>query len=199
MRLNPNATYDCLLLGSGLQRSFGGFSDAELHLLSYLSCLLSLYLRIPIADWGYSFVATEFGAPFSQHIDEAIKELLERGFFLRAQSRLNISGRAEQFVQGLSKLSLNQDRTRCLLAAFASTTAFSIGMVRNAMLKEPELSRAQKMSTNRFLLEEPATSQLYIQFDILRKALKPSNDLRVPAIVWLEALYLASETVEDQQ
>lgn len=200
MQLNPSATYDCLFIGSYLQRRGNGFSATELHLLSYLSCLLSLYRQMPIADWDYTFVGTEFGAPFSKKIDEAVNELLERNFFQREENRLQITERAEEYARQLSQFLSNQDRTVCLEAACASITAFSIGMVCNALSQEPDLRRAQDTPTDRFLLEDPATSQLYQQFDMLRHALnQQSNDLRMPAVVWLETLYRASERTEVYQ
>ena len=73
MRLNPEATFDCLLVAERLRREAGTFTAPELHLFSYLGCLLWLYRGNIAADWGYSFVGTELGAPFSLDIDYALR------------------------------------------------------------------------------------------------------------------------------
>lgn len=194
MRLNPDATYDCLFVAHRLQTQIGTFTAPEIHLFSYLACLLWLYRERPVTDWGYPFVGTEFGAPFSQEIDAAVKELLKRGYFLRVQERLRMTELAEQTLGDFGQLTLNRERTECLQAACASTAAFSVGMVRSAMTQEPELKRAQAVPASRRLLDERAKSQLYLQFCALRQAIsQKSNDLRLPAVVWLAALYRSSE------
>jgi hypothetical protein len=67
-------------------------------------------------------------------------------------------------------------------------------MVGNALSQEPELRRAQALPATRLLLEESAQVQLYTQFDALRQALsQQSDDLRLPAVVWLSALYRSNE------
>jgi hypothetical protein len=190
MQLNPDAAFDCLFMAEHLGRDSGTFTRAELHLFGYLACLLWLYRRHALSDWGYLFFGTELGAPFSLEIDNAIWELQERGYFVRAQDRLRISGVAQQQLQEFLNLSLNKERSECLYAACSSTSVFSSGMVVGALSQEPELKRAGDVPSNRPLLEDAAQEQLYEQFDVLHEALHNENiDLRVPSIVWLTALY----------
>jgi len=197
MRLNPDATFDSIFMASSLQRDSGTFAAAELHLFGYLACLLWLYRERTLADWGYSFVGTELGAPFSIEIDGAVKELMERGYFIRAQDRLRVSTAAEQQLSDFRAMDLNGDRVECLKASCSSTSAFSVGMVGNALAQEPELRRARALPISRPLLEDAAQSQLYEQFDALREGLKKQDiDLRVPAVVWLAALYRSNEAAE---
>ena len=197
MRLNPNATFDCLYVARRLQTQAGAFTAPELHLFAYLACLLWLYKQRAVADWGYFFVGSEFGAPFSQEIGTTVKELLERGYFLRDGAKVRMTEPAEENLRYFGHLALNQERIECLRAACASATAFSIGMVGSALAHEPELSRAQALPRSRRLLEEAGLSQLYDQFDVLRQALhQRGSDLRLPAVVWLAALYQASDPVE---
>ena len=86
--LNPAATFDCLFVARRLQHLNGSFSIPELHIFGYLACLLWLYRNQPISDWGYTFVGTELGAPFSQDIDTAANEFLEHGLFHRTHEHL---------------------------------------------------------------------------------------------------------------
>ncbi len=199
MRLHPNATFDCLLVAQRLQAQGAVYSGPELHLFAYLACLLWLYQKNIVTDWGYSFVGTELGAPYSQEIDSALKELLGRGFFLRIHDRLRMTKLAERTLDEFTKLEMNRDRAECLNASCASIAAFSPGMVTSALSQEPELSRAKALPSSRLLLEDAAQSQLYVQFEALRSNLDPrTSDLRLPAVVWLSALYRsnASTTLE---
>ena len=194
MRLNPDATFDCLFVTNHLQIQRPSFSVQEIHLFTYLACLLWLYRERIVSDWGYEFVGTELGAPFSREIDTALKELLERGYFRKIHDRVRLSELAKQPLQDLSELTINQERSECLQAACSSTAVFSVGMVSSALAKEPELMRAKALPSSRLLLEDSARSQLYVQFDVLRKAVSQrTNDLRLPAIVWLTALYRFGE------
>jgi hypothetical protein len=201
MQLNPEATFDSLFLADRLQRETGSFTVPELHLFAYLACLLWLYRKRAVTDWGYPFVGTELGAPFSQDIDDAVKLLLERGYLLRIQERLFMSKIAGKSLEEFGNLDLNQDRGECLRAACASTAAFSIGMVGSALSQEPDLKRARTTPLNRVLLEDSARDQLYTQFDCLRSALRSDaiqfqdEDLRMPAVLWLAALYRWSELI----
>lgn len=190
MHLNPAAAFDCLFIARRLQQQNGSFSIPELHIFGYLACLLWLYRNQPIADWAYTFVGTELGAPFSQDIDIAINEFLERGLFHRIHERLQMTELAERRLHIYEQLDLNLGRVECLQAACASTSAFSVGMVCTALANEPELKRSITIPASRQLLEELAQSQLYSQFSALHKAFYGrSDDLRLPAVTWLTALY----------
>jgi len=195
MRLHPNATFDCLLVARRLQAQGAVFTGPEIHLFAYLACLLWLYEKNIVTDWGYSFVGTGLGAPYSQEIDSALKELLGRGLFLRVHDRLRMTELAERKLDEFTNLEMNRERAECLNAACASIAAFSLGMVTSALSQEPELSRAKALPSSRLLLEEAAQSQLYIQFEALRSNLdQPTGDLRLPAVVWLSALYRSNSS-----
>lgn len=193
MLLNPDATFDCLFVAHRLQRQNGSFNIPELHIFAYLACLLWLYRNQPVTDWGYTFVGTELGAPFSQEIDTAVNEFLERGFFHRAHERLRMTELAERRLHTYEQLGLNHERIECLQAACASNLAFSVGMVCTALANEPELRRSNAFPASRQLLEESAQSQLYEQFSVLHRVFSErSKDLRLPAVTWLTALYNSS-------
>jgi hypothetical protein len=195
-RLNPEATFDCLFIIERLQGNRTSLTSQEIHLFAYLGCLLWIYRKRPVEDWGYGFVGTELGAPFSQEIDTSINELVERGYLRRVHGRVDSTEIASDSLRYLTALASNTERIECLDAACSSTAAFSVGMVSNALTNEPELSRAQAVPSSRMLLEETARSQLYEQFDALRSALdQRGDDLRLPAVVWLSALYQMDEGV----
>jgi hypothetical protein len=195
MLLNPLATYDSLFLADRLQRHLGAFAGAEIHLLAYLACLLSLYRETPLADWGYQFLSTELGAPYSREIDEAVHELARRGLLTRHDERMTISREAIHQLAELSELGLYKERLECLEAAADSIFAFSVGMVRSALSNDPELARSRDNPATRVLLESPGLDIIYEQFGIMAEVLGEERiDLRVPAVAWLTALFRHGQT-----
>ena len=199
MRLNPTATFDCLFLLERLQPRLVKVAAAELHLFAYLACLLWIFREKPVSDWDYSFVGTDLGAPFSRDIDETVKEMMERGYFYRDEkSGLRPTESADDALRDLSNLSSYQERRECLEAACSSIAAFSVGIVGTALSCEPDLSRSKAFPSTRQLLESTARDQLYTQFAALRGALSGrSADLRLPAVVWLSALYQSNKQRTD--
>ncbi|SDK69376.1 hypothetical protein SAMN05192566_2083 [Methylophilus rhizosphaerae] len=193
IRINPVAAFDTLFIANQLQKKNGSFSIPELHIFGYLACLLWLYREQPIADWEYNFVGTELGAPFSQDMDTAANDFLEVSLFYRSHERLQITDLGIQKLINYEKFTLNKKRTEYLYAACSSTLALSVGMVCTALSNEPELKRSNATPASRLLLEELARSQLYDQFSILHTAFYGrSDDLRLPAVTWLSALYSSS-------
>jgi hypothetical protein len=187
--LDPVATYDCLFIGSRLQKRFDGFAPAELHLLAYLACLLSVYRKSPVADWGYSFIGTEFGAPYSQEVDKVVRGLIERQLFMEMDDKLIATPECFTEIELFSSLSFYESRNDYLNGACASILAFSVGIVREALSQEPELNRAKTLASTRELLDGPGLQLLYEQFDALSTALGSEfRDLRVPSVAWLTAL-----------
>jgi hypothetical protein len=194
MQPSPEATFDCLLIADCLRHESDTFTAPELHLFGYLACLLWLYRGGTASDWGYSFVGTALGAPYSREIDAAVSALVDAGCFFPADERLRATQAAAEILIDLCQLSLNQERAECIQAACATTAAFSVGMVGNALGQEPELRRARALPLSRLLLEDVARSLVYSHFDALRQALGAgAQDLRVPAVVWLGALYRSSK------
>ncbi len=194
MRLDPLAAYDSLFIARRLRSAVGNLALAGNHRFAYPACLLWLYRSSAYVDWGYEFVATELGAPFSLRVDESIGHLVDRGFLIRNGHRIEISPLAEQALEEFAHMGINHERTECLEAACASTSAFSIGMVSSAVASEPDLNRAQFPRTSRRLLGDSTRSNLYVQFDALRQSVgHRSHDLRLPAIIWLTALYRSNE------
>ena len=106
MALNPVPTYDCLFIGDALEKRFGGFAIAELHLFAYLACLLSVYSHRPAVDWGYGFVSTEIGAPFSREIELTVAELIRLGLFFELDERTVLTQAARDEFHFLSNTQL---------------------------------------------------------------------------------------------
>jgi hypothetical protein len=195
MRLAPEPTIDALYIGRHLQREYGSFAQSHIHYLTYLSCLLWLYRRYAFADWGYEFVGTELGAPFSVSVDLAMKELNERGYLIQESDRYLLPDTALQLLEDIETSETYSDRINCLTAACSSTIAFPIGMVTTALDQEPELQRTLLFPSSRILLEESARERLFEDFTLISNTLSSSSDLRVPAIVWLTALYRSAQPV----
>lgn len=187
--LSAYAAFDSLHVGLYLERVLRNFAEAEVHLFAYLGCLLSLYRKRPVSDWGYGFSGTRNGAPFSVELNESLATLKSAGM-LRSEGeflRLTETGKAE--CQGLSDLSINQERLACLEGACGCLLTMPVGVVRNALFQEPMLKPAVRLNDARPLLEGPGLSLIYDQFSELSAAIGVNvSDLMLPATVWLTYL-----------
>jgi hypothetical protein len=162
----------------------------EIHLFSYLSCLLSLYGGEPVSNWRYEFVATPLGAPFSRELGETIEFLQKKGLLHpRANDTYKIMASGIEECAAIGTLSSNSRRDRFHEAACSSLLALPIGIVREALQGQPGIAAAYQLHSTRDLLDETLLGALHEQFAMLSKAVGPATgDLMVPGIVWLSAL-----------
>ena len=161
---NPAAYFDMLYLGERMGDLVEGFSRPELHLLSYASCLLSLYKGLPVAEWGYEFVSAENGLPFSQDVDIAIDTALglgqvsARGLLLV----LSVEGSAE--VAELRQLEGNKVREQYLAGAADCLLVFNPGNVREAFNYDPVISFLNDGRRTAWVLTKPVVDRFYAIF-----------------------------------
>lgn len=190
---NSQAIFDCLFICEELSKRFRGATQGEVHLFSYLACLLAIFDGQPVADWGYGFAGLELGAPFSRDLSDSIDLLLARGSLQKSTELLATTNAASSELAVLVSLSLYERRVMFLRAACSTALTMPIGTIRNALQSEPGLRPVKTIKSNRELFQEAALSQLYEQFDSLNAALgRPATDLLVPATIWLT--YLAHPT-----
>lgn len=187
--LNSYAAFDCLYIGSHLEDALQNFAEAEIHLFSYLACLLSLYRQHPVSDWGYGFSGTRNGAPFAVELNNAIGALKSVGFVTSEGEYLKLSREGTAECAELSELSINAERIQCLEGACACLLTMPVGVVRDALSQEPMLKPSVRLNDARPLLAGPGLSLLYDQFSELSNAIGVQvSDLLIPATVWLTYL-----------
>ena len=192
--MNPYASFDCLAISIRVQPLLGGLSISELNLFAYLACLLSLYKSHPVTDWGYNYMSTKVGAPFSHELTDAAIDLERIGLFKKDRGYLSLTARGRDQYRFLQSLSQNSERDRFVEGACSSVLALPIGMIREALRNEPELNHSTRLHQTKILLEEgPGLQTLYNDFSVLSNAIGlETKDLMVPAVIWLT--YLAQVT-----
>jgi hypothetical protein len=185
----PSAYFDMLSLGERMSDLVEGFSRPELHLLSYASCLLSLYEGHPIAEWGYEFISAENGLPFSEDIDKAIDFALDLGHIHRQGALMLLTEDGATELGELRHLEGNKPRERYLGGAADSLLVLNPGNVREAFNYDPSISYFKEGQHTDWVLTEPVVERFYNNFDQLRKALAyDADDLSVPMVSWLKYL-----------
>ena len=186
---SASAAFDSLYVGLYLQKVLRNFAEAEVHLFAYLGCLLSLYRKQPVSDWGYGFSGTRNGAPFSVELNESLAALKSAGMLRTEGDFLQLTETGKTECQALSNLSINQERIDCLEGACGCLLTMPVGVVRNALFQEPMLKPAVRLNDARPLLEGPGLSLIYEQFSELSNAIGVNaSDLLLPATVWLTYL-----------
>jgi hypothetical protein len=193
---NPISYFDALCLGQGMSDIVEGFARQELHLLSYASCLLSLYEGRPKAEWGYEFVSSENGIPYAQDIDEAITTTVSLGLIEPKGPLMVVTEDGKEELEVLSLLEVNKDRKRYLNGASEILLVFNPGSVREAFNYDPAISYLRKHNSTDWVLTDPVVDRLYANFQQLRSALDcNTKDLSVPLVSWLKYLILSGRSV----
>jgi hypothetical protein len=186
--MNPAATFDVLAIHGHLRRSIGSTSRSELHLFTYLACLLSLYDRLPASEWRYSFAATQFGAPFSAELDDAYRDALLDGVIeINSTSELSaLTTEGDEELRELSTLLTMKARDRYIEAACATSLMLPVSMARDAVGRDSRIKTAVALETTRPLLTSDWYADIHSQFDVLRAAVGDASiDLLAPAVVWV--------------
>lgn len=194
---NSMAIFDALFVCSDLQRVLKGAAVGEIHLFSYLACLLSIFKGQPSSEWGYSFAGVDQGSPFSVDLSEAIDLLIDKGSMVAAEDLLRLTDSGSEELAFFTNLAIYSDRRPFLSAACSSVLAIPIGTVRTAMTMEPGLRPVVALRSTRALLTDATLEQLYEDFSVVNQAVEgQTEDLMVPATVWLS--YLAAIAQEQE-
>lgn len=189
MNLNPFAYSDALAISARLQRTLDDVAPAEVHLFAYLACILSLYKGWPAGNWGYSFARTKTGYPYSVEVDDALKVLNQVGCITNHLDFFTVTDQGEAELEFAMSMTRQTSRLPFIHGACASALALPVGLVRSALLEEPDIRRAILLSSSRMLLDETGVALLHEHFEALSEAVGPTSDsVVVPAMVWLNYL-----------
>jgi hypothetical protein len=196
MRTNPLAYYDAISVGTAVQGTFERTAISEIHLFAYLACLLSLYRGCAASDWGYDFVATENGSPFSADLEEAVSSLIAEGLVDEKERYLVVTVEGFTVCSELKEFERNAWREEFLSASCASILAVPLGAIRSAMGSDHDMKLASELGDTRRLFSETAVEELHEVFGALSEEIGIHvGDLMVPAVVWLNYLALAGQEV----
>lgn len=198
MPMNPEAHFDCLLIASELDEPLRGVTRLELQRISFLSCLLSIYTKQAVSDWGYKFANTGTGLPFSDHLVAATDYLVATGLLSETEGRLRPAPRGSQVLAGLKALQTMVPRVPCLNAAAASLLAVPGSVMAEGLQQEPTTVASRLRSSPTMLLDEPHLQTLHGHFAALAAVIPPGQkDLLSPSVLWLTYMAHVNEAKED--
>ena len=195
---NPYATFDCLAIGIRLQKLLDNFAISELHIFSYLACLLSLYSRQSVSDWNYEYTSTKEGSPFSIDLNSSLDDLILGGYISQEDVYLKVTKQGYNEYELLRSLKINNSREIYIEGACSSILTLPVSLVREAMLQEPELRKFTVLGSTRRLLEEQNLYSIYQQFSVLSAAIGIEvQELMIPATIWLTYLIQNAKTINN--
>ena len=189
-RVNPFAFFDCLAVSTELRCLLDAVAPAEVHLFTYLACLLSVYRGRPAAAWGYSFAGTRNGSPYSPELESSKAMLLQGGYVsLTEAGYLKLTSHGCQEYETLAGFSVNSQRIEFLAGACASVLTLPVGWIKAAITSDSQMRLAAQLKTTRPLLTQAAVDEFYDDFQLLAGALGADvPDLMIPAVVWLRSM-----------
>ena len=193
--ITPEAYGDCLAVVAKAPKSMLPISIIEMHLFSYLACILALFNGNPIANWGYRFSLTKQGFPFSPQFEEARQKIVEIGL-LSVHSDATISPENPEFlkeIELLNSLPSFAERCKWIKTATECTLALPLGSIRYALESIPSVRAAIQLEQNQTLLQDHEENQLYEEYEFVLEALEDGvNDPLSPAVAWLSAKLIES-------
>lgn len=194
MTAGVSSAFDTAFVCVQLQRDLeGGLKSAEIHSVTYLACLLSIYDGCSPGEWEYVYTSTKAGTPFSAAVDDAILRMLAAGALVVDGQLLLASDRGHEVLEQLKGLPSLRKRERYLEPACSVTLTMPLPAVTEALLHEPQLQTALALRQLRPLLDETGLAVVRPHIEGLHAALGSQGafgvkDLLVPAILWLSYL-----------
>lgn len=193
---DQDAYFDALTICERLGPTLGPVASSEVHLLAYLSCLLSLYRGRAVGTWGYTFAVTREGYPYSPGVQDALDTLVTRGNLATdGDGFLSTTAAGSAELGALRTLAAFRERGPYLDGACGSTLALPVGTIRDAIAHAPDVKGALQLGQSRLLFSKSGLDLLYEQFAALSQAVGVDvEDLMVPAFVWLTYLLEVSSS-----
>lgn len=187
---NSNSYYDGLSICVHLDPVLSTIALSEIHLFAYLACLLALYRKKPVANWGYDFGAVEGGYPYSPALNESITDLTEKGYLNRdADNFFRVTSAGRDEFEWLQSMSIGREREQYITGACSSILSLPLGMIREALNQSVDLRLARTSNHARHLPSDGGTQVLHDHFDVLSQAIGINvQDLMIPAVIWLQFL-----------
>ena len=187
--VNAFAYYDALAIVDKVGRALENVAVSEVHLFSYLACLLSLYRGKTVTEWGYGFVGTENGSPYTKEIQSAVDTLVHEGYLDAVNRYVSIGDAGRTEYAELWELSQHQQREEFLDGSCSSVLAIPVGIIRSAITSDHDMKLASQLGDTRRLLHESAVEDFHDTFVALSEEIGIEiGDLMVPAVVWLNYL-----------
>lgn len=194
--LVPEAYVDGLVIMNDAPASVLPMSINEMHLYSYLGCILGLFKGKPVADWGYPYAITSEGFPWSAEFDQA-REALCAGGLIEIDDQGLMTSRTPDLASELQVvLGLNSfaERRPWLRAAVECSLALPIGSIRHAVSRSPGVATPFMLGQRGRLLEPADTTLLYEEYAVVSEVLGAgAQDILSPAVIWLSARILRKE------
>ena len=194
----PEAYCDTMFILNDAPKSVVPLTVIEMHLFSYLGCILALFRGKPIGDWGYSYAITSNGFPFSVQFEDARRSVITSGLATVTHDE-TIEPQYPELAQELEiicSIGSWTERRNCLRAATECAVALPVGSIRYAVEQSPGVSTSIKLGQRRALLEDEDVTLLYEEFKLVSSVLGGVvDDLLSPAVIWLSARVLRMEDV----
>jgi len=186
---NSESYYDALAICAHLDQILDSVAPSEVYIFAYLSCLLSVYRKQPVTDWGYRFGTIEDGYPYSADLAQSIEDLVRAGYLQQniEDGYLHVTPSGEKELEWLQNLGNNAKREEYITGACYSALSLPLGVIRDAIDESRDLHAARALSSTRHIPSSSGMQDIHDQFDILSRSVGVDiEDLMIPAVVWLQ-------------
>jgi hypothetical protein len=190
------AAYDVLAVADELDEYTGPLARGELHVVLYLALALGIYSGLQPEDWGYQFVSTPAGVPYSTEVDNSIGYLAAQGLLASHDGLFasSVDGRAEAKLW--ETVVRYRQRRMYIRGASGVAAVMPITLIVNAIATDPQLRAAIRQPLSKVLFDETGLSAITAHFDAVREVVGTRTvDTTLPATLWIA--YLADQAAID--
>lgn len=186
MRTSPEAFFDAVTIIRRMSPELVGVSRFEVQRVAYLACMLGLYGGEPLAEWGYLFIRSDFGAPFSGDLNSAMDVLSQQNLMNTSQGGRFTENFANTGRMNLFMTERLAARERYLIPACDSALYLPASTLAAGIDAEPTSQSAALQDGGRPLLDNSAQNLLYDQIKAVREVVgASSDDLLTPSMLWM--------------
>jgi len=183
---------DAIWLGQNMPSSLLPVSRIDMHLFSYLACIVSLLNGNAINSWRYRYTINDEGFPFSANFDEALSAAIRGGFFKDSLTgKLNFNQRKLSSELEILKSIHRPSAKRFdhLSNSLRAALMLPIGQIRNSVSQSVSTKEVyRKLDQRRFSFQDQdEIDSIYNEYRVVYEAFDEDPGELSPLIVWISS------------
>lgn len=196
--MSDYANFDIMFILNRVDNIYDYLDGNEIHNLTYLSLLLSIFEGHPAGSWGYSFVYHN-SQPFSNDVQTELEKLKSNDYVWETdENQYRINPACKAVVSKLQDFEKYQTRIKSLSACADATTSMTLPEIVSSIKFDPILLeyRDKNYSSHRGVLGDGVSSELlYESFSEMKTLLgNNSRDLWLVSLLWIKYLSKLSDS-----
>jgi len=153
-------------------------------LFAFLSSLLFAFRGGSPDSWGYQFLATSSGRPFSEALSAVLDEMIATRQLLEGQDGLRPNPQVETSLSLIGQGDTFSERVGLIEEVCNLSAIKGVPGIGRAVTRESQLARAAALTSPR-LIDPSEANRTVVELTAAALAANPDWDKAVPTFLWL--------------